>query len=141
MLWLIFADMEETWKALGVSGSPWCECPNEQLAELAPHETVRSFATMRQLVTTCRDLLRQRGNVTTVKDLLVLHRLNPLHLTEWNPFLHVPFADKEAFPMDFLHGMYVNSLDPTSFDSLSLSLTFLHSDISPLHLSSAIWGL
>ena len=52
----------------------------------------------------------ERGRAAAIKTLLKEQRMSSLHAQVWSPFLLVPKADVECFPMDWLHGMYVPQL-------------------------------
>ena len=103
----VLADLDEVWRALGVSGCPQCLCPDGALADYDAVSPARSFAETLQVIRTCRSLLQERGNVTAVNALLRRYRLSLLHTKIWNPFFMVPHADFDCFPQDHLHGMYV----------------------------------
>ena len=68
----------------------------------------RSFALARRGVAKARDLLcRGQGFKTKAIAALNACGLLKIHLTLRNPFLELPHADFDCFPMDRLHGVYV----------------------------------
>ena len=101
-------DLDEVWRALGISGCPQCLCRDGNLAALDVESTKRTFATTMDVIRTSRRLLLERGNITSVAKLLRRHRLSVLHTKSWNPFLLLPHTDFDCFPQDHLHGVYVH---------------------------------
>ena len=101
-------DLDEVWRALGISGCPQCLCPDGELGNFEHICHERSFAATLDIIRTVRALLQERGNVTACTKLLREYRLSVLHTKIWNPFLMVPHADVECFPQDHLHGVYVH---------------------------------
>lgn len=67
----------------------------------------RTFDTALKTIIKAKKLRRQRGKAEEASKLMSAQRLLAFHLLQANPFMHVPHADVECFPMDWLHGMYV----------------------------------
>jgi hypothetical protein len=101
------ADLEEVWTALGISGCPQCLCKDDMFGDFGFTAPQRNMVESLELIRTCRRLLLDRGNVTTVTNLLRSQRLSTLHTKIWNPFLLLPHSSFDCFPQDYLHGMYV----------------------------------
>ncbi len=102
---VLLADLDEVWRALGVSGCPQCLCPDAHLGNHAHISPQRNMEESKHVIRTCRRLLLERGNVTSVNSLLRDYRLSGLHTRVWNPFLQLPHADFDCFPQDHLHGV------------------------------------
>ena len=112
---------------LGISGCPQCLCSNDQFGNFHPEvePTPRSMKESIDLITTCRTMLRDKGNITNVNKLLAAHRLSRLHLSMWNPFFLLPHVDFDCFPQDHLHGMYVNLCQDCNASYCFVSVYFL----------------
>lgn len=97
-------DLDEVWKVLGLSGCPECTCNNSTFCEAVPACHPRTVKEVTALIRTTRRMLQQPGNVTAVDALLRAHRLLPIHLRIWNPFLLLPHVEFDCcFPPDHLH--------------------------------------
>lgn len=140
-------DLDEIWRALGVSGCPQCVCRDDHLADYDADVQQRTFASTISIIRTTRELLLERGNVTTVNALLRDYRLSVLHTKTWNPFLMLPHVDYDCFPQDHLHGVYVDvfffamMFHHPKFDfSHTLCLASDQEDSLTI-ITTGIWGL
>lgn len=117
----MLADMDEVWALLGIAGCVACCCPDAALGDLDLQSPPRTFADAIAVIETCRAWKLQRGNADRVDKLLATKRLNAFHLLESNPFFHLPHADVECFPMDWLHGMCATLLPHHCLSSACIS--------------------
>ena len=99
--------MDEVWAVLGISGCVSCCCSDSNMDKVDLVSPPRSFADSLQTIWKARRLKSQRGNSERVDAMMAAKRLHPLHLHQANPFMLLPHADVECFPMDWLHGVYV----------------------------------
>ena len=99
--------MEEVWSVLGISGCVACCCKDDRMDDTTLVSPPRTFDTALKTIIKAKKLRRQRGKAEEASKLMSAQRLLAFHLLQANPFMHVPHADVECFPMDWLHGMYV----------------------------------
>ena len=102
-------DMDENWHQLGIKGCTTCLVRKRDMADVECLAPARSFAAARLAVTKARaEKMLGRGHQTSAKGILKSAGLLPIHFILRNPFLELPHADYECFPMCRLHGLYVS---------------------------------
>lgn len=100
-------DMKEVRAVLGSSGCYSCLVPDAELADYQTEFPPRTVIAARRVIREARLMVLERGKKGKAEAHLSTQRLHPMHLSFWNPFLRVPFMEFDCFPMDFLHGVYV----------------------------------
>lgn len=101
--------MEESWRLLGISGCTTCHIKPEGMGDPARTARQRSFAAAKQAIAAARSKAGMgRGHLTRARELLAAESLLPVHMEQDNPFFQIPHADFACFPMDRLHGVYVD---------------------------------
>ena len=103
----MLADMEETWRMLGINGCPTCLVTAEDYSVVPATARRRSTSRCLAAIRLARSVAasKVRGGITHAVDIVSEEGLLRFHLEEWNPFLLLPFFEFVCFSMDRLHGL------------------------------------
>ena len=104
-------DMDEIWHVLGISRCSTCLVPEAEYGAVDASAPRRSIRKAIAAIKGARgELDLGFGHKGKAEKLLADQNLLPFHMRQWNPFLLLPHVSFSCFPMDRLHGVYVDYL-------------------------------